>query len=346
MLSIRSQMGRGVAVATASLALSTALCVACGRFDASSSDAPVPLDAADDSARTSDSAGDAGIDPLPDAARAEGGDGASNDGATSGCNDMQPFGSPVELADLGDVTSVRLEPSAMPGAPPDRAFVSFFASVGDEDIDEGPYPKAASLYAHAVMSAEGDTHPAPVTSDLRLVYEHGAVGARQIVLATRAQSGQKFTGSMTLPLAVDSAQTREPWALGDGSVVYFTMEPGMNGGRDVYRGELTGSAWNVAIVDGVSTAANEGHPVVSDDELTIFFSHATASTGPGHVWMATRASKSASFSGAAAAAGLEGLTGGGGESDDRPTWLSADRCTLLFVSNRSGAYRAYAASRH
>jgi hypothetical protein len=348
MFSIRSQTGRGVVALAASLTLSAALGVACAAFDDAKADEPATGDAADASASAFDASADTGIDPFGDASSDATGDGAAEVDASTGCSDTQPFGAPVELTDLGEVTSVRPKPSSMPGASADSAFVSFFAVPGDEDIDEGAYPKGANVYSHAVVSPEGDTHPAPVTSDLRLVYEHGSVGARQIVVATRAQSGQKLTSPAVLPLALAGAQTREPWALGDGSIVYFTMEPGANGARDVYRAELIGAGptWNVAVVAGVSTTASEGHPVVSDDELTIFFSRTPNAVVPAGIWTATRATKSASFGSGDPVPALNGTTDAGTTSDDRPTWLSADRCTLLLVSNRSGAYRAYAASRH
>jgi hypothetical protein len=197
-----------------------------------------------------------------------------------------------------------------------------------------------------VVSPDIDTSPAPSTDDLHLVFEHGSPGARQVVVGSRAQSGQDFTSSTPLVLGTGSAQTREPWTLGDGSVLYFTAEPGERGGRDVYRAVLSAGAWTSAIVEGVSTAADEGFAVVARNELTIFWRHAASGAGaPGAVWTATRAAPGDAFGAGVPVPGLAGTTGAGAPSDDRPTWLSPDRCTLFFVSNRSGSYRAYSTTR-
>jgi hypothetical protein len=114
--------------------------------------------------------------------------------------------------------------------------------------------------------------------------------------------------------------------------------------RDVYRAVANGPSWTITQVDGLSPSLNEGHPVVSEDERTIFFSRAAAG-GPATIWTATRADKSAAFSGVLPVSELHGNVDSGAESDDRPTWLSPDRCTLFFTSNRSGVYRAYSATR-
>lgn len=328
----RSLIRCGVAVLVVA-AGGSALCAACGTV-LEIADNPVERDggATDGTSTTDSSAGrdgsleadaDAGVDASP----------------LSPCNDLADFDDVTELQDLGSVTSVRLSTNEK------TAFVSFLAAPGNDDIDEGDFPKGSLLYAHVVDTANADTHPSPVTDPNRLIFESGATGARAIVQATRAQLGQAFgTPTPLFPADGGGAQTREPYVLGNGSVVYFTMEPGDVGGRDVYRASLDGGTWTRQIVAGVSQSLQDGHPVVTNDELAIFFSRGDLPTKPTAIWMATRADKNAAFVDAVPIAKLAGQDAGM-PTDDRPTWVSADRCTLFFVSNRSGAYRAYRATR-
>ncbi len=329
MFSTRLRVRRGVAAIAVSVTLALA---ACSSFDAASTVPPTEAgNSKDDSGAESGTSEDATIDRTTDSATESSAD------APAACTDDDSFADVTEVTDQGDVTSVRLAADGV------TAFSSFFVTAADEDIDEGPFPKAAALYSHAVVSPEADTHPAPVDDDKLLFYEHGATGARAVARATRAQAGQKFTSVTLDVLGLGSVQSREPYAIGDGTVLYFTRDTGTSASRDIYRASASGATWTIATV-GLSSSANEGHPVVSKDELTIFFSRADLD-GPADIWMATRTSTAVPFSAGLQTSGLAGVVDGGSPSDDRPTWLSADRCTLLFVSNRSGAYRAYRATR-
>jgi Tol biopolymer transport system component len=79
---------------------------------------------------------------------------------------------------------------------------------------------------------------------------------------------------------------------------------------------------------GVNTAHAELAPVVSYDELTIFFAREDDLTHPS-IWVATRSAKSAKFGNATEVAELKGGT------FTWPTWLSNDSCRLYFVSDRA-----------
>jgi hypothetical protein len=330
------EVRRGVSFVSVALALG--VCGACGSFGGAGSDSRAS-DASD--ASTSSEADGVATDALVDATT-DAGDGSA-EGATDApapCTDSEPFGKVTELTDLEDVTSVRIARDGV------SAFVSFALGAANEDIDEGPFPKGALNYFHVVVSPDFDTHPAPVTDPNVLFYEHGTSGARAIARATRAQAGQQFSGAVldVLGLAAGGVQSREPYALGNGSVVYFTREPSGATSRDLYRASANGMTWDLAQVPGVSSNANEGHPVVSNDELVLYFSHAVLD-GPADIYMAIRDDVGAAFSNGLPVVELSGATDAGAPSDERPTWLSPDRCTLLFVSNRSGSYRAYSASR-
>jgi Tol biopolymer transport system component len=84
-------------------------------------------------------------------------------------------------------------------------------------------------------------------------------------------------------------------------------------------------------LDGVDSGSGEGSPLLSVDELTLYFySNRPGGAGGRDLWQATRSDTRASFTDATplialASAGVEHLP-----------WLSADELTLLFVSTRAG----------
>lgn len=292
-----------------------------------------------------------GPDPSPpaeggaDGTNGEGGlvDGpSSGDGATDAadaagpCTDDMPFRLPPEAITLtGTVTAARV--SADGG-------VTFLSGRGladpSEQIYEGPFPPVAGTFAPVFDTNDDDSHPTPTPDLKRIYFETDGGGGRAIATATRNAPDGVFLNMQIVPLGASGGiQTREPYAVGNGSVVYFTREPGTVGARDIYRAQqLDGGAWSTAVVD-VSSGLNEGFPVVSDDELSIYFSRAG---GPnGDIFVAKRTDKGLPFEIPNAVPEINEAS-----ADDRPTWLSPDRCTLLFTSNRGGAaYALYRARR-
>ncbi len=275
--------------------------------------------------------------PGADAAydvRAEGGDAE----AAAPCTDDMAFVAVEPITELGRTSSVRFVAKGT------IAFVSSRGAAGtQDDIAEGPFPIGGATYLSVVATSDDDTHPAPLADRLSLFYELDAGGgARAVGLATRPVTGVAFGTPTVLPIALDAGgvQTREPYAIADGNILYFTMDPGAVGGRDIYRAARSGGTWSVSLVGGaVSTGSGESHPVVAEDELTLYF--ARGPIGGRDVYIARRTIPTAPFD---AADPLSGI--GGGSSDDRPSWLSPDHCVLFFTSDRdTGNYGAYRARR-
>lgn len=253
------------------------------------------------------------------------------------CTDDMDFVAVEPMPELGTTTSLRLAAGGT------IAFIAAHGAValeGDQ-IFEGPFPKGAATYTTVIASPWDDSHPAPTSDRTSLYFEHDAgVFGRQVAIVSRSAGTGPFSMPLILDLADGGRQTREPYIVRDGAALYFTMEPGAAGGRDIYRAEKNGGAgWSITLVGGaVSTTSPESHPVVSEDELTIFFSR-----GPGasEIWMSTRASKTAPFDVADPVGALNI-----GTADDRPSWLAPDRCTLYFTSDRNGGvYGVYRARR-
>ena len=126
----------------------------------------------------------------------------------------------------------------------------------------------------------------------------------------------------------------DPFPSSDGSSLYFMAEtagnqfqihhaacavPGQCTGRKVLP-ELT-----------IQRGYWSTRPVVSHDELTIFFAAPPEGDGfKNDIWVAERARKGDPF-------GVPSKIFGSAGIDEQPTWLSADGCRLYFSSNQNGA---------
>ena len=90
----------------------------------------------------------------------------------------------------------------------------------------------------------------------------------------------------------------------------------------------------------VNTSSNEFLPRVSPDELSVYFgSDRPGGQGGYDVYVATRASISATFGSVAAVGGVNT------SSDDSSAAISADQLTIFFESPRSGTDHVYSATR-
>ncbi len=114
--------------------------------------------------------------------------------------------------------------------------------------------------------------------------------------------------------------------------MYFTRTPTM-GSADIYRADIdaSGAISNIAaVLGGVNSAAIEVVPVVSADELRIYFGRHN-----GTDFDIYTASRSAISDGFGAATPVDGLADPG--SDQLPSWASADGCDFYYSSNAAGS---------
>jgi len=119
-----------------------------------------------------------------------------------------------------------------------------------------------------------------------------------------------------------------PFLRHDGKVLYWDSTDGLNNSIDIWRGDvgMAGAITNASVVPSLQTAANESSPVVTADDLTIYFSRLP---GP-NVFMAKRAQPIDNWGAATPVNELNSTQG------ERVTWLSADGCRMVLYSDRSG----------
>lgn len=168
-----------------------------------------------------------------------------------------------------------------------------------------------------------------------------ASASPDILFATRSLP----SGAFATPKAaaeIDTESEADPYLTADKRRVY--RGPSRTGSSTVYVASVTMQSGVPTFaaperVTGLADAATKGSPVVSDDELDLFYTSAT-SGGENRIFHATRSERDAPF------ANVEELTElDVAGFDSLPTWISADACTLYFSSNRTGNGDIFVATR-
>lgn len=312
------------------LVLAFAFAAACGNSLPEAGDDPqLPRD---------DGSADGGSETAP-----QNGDDAASDGAVDAGADVKPctpdlpYSEPEPLENfeqLGAVSSVRLERSSN-GA---LAFVSADLGSGSFfDILEVPFPLPPSTVPVNMRSTQSEEeHPAPLADDRKVYWDEPIdAGVLRIFSATRAMAGQKLESPTMEDIpAGGGTSVMQPWTVAGKDVLYFTVRTGSTT-TNIWRAARNATNGTWASDAQITGAFEKTHPVVSDDELVMFL--ARSETGTRDVFHATRASTSEPWSIPLPMPGNVNLDA----KDDEPSWLSPDRCTLIFTSNRGGASRAY-----
>jgi hypothetical protein len=159
-------------------------------------------------------------------------------------------------------------------------------------------------------------------------YDHAdpCLNCRHIWRAVRSEPGATW-GMATKVIASPSNEDFEPYALGDGSVVYFVSARNMLT-LDLFRAAKADFS-KIDYIDesGVNLPETpERAPVVTPDDLTLYFAR-----GPTYqVMVATRDEPGAPFANPRSVP----LGETSKVRNDVPVWVSADGCELYFRSDR------------
>jgi hypothetical protein len=161
-------------------------------------------------------------------------------------------------------------------------------------------------------------------------------------LATRTSTTLAFSGLQIIATVNGATNDADVYSLATGNILYFSSDRGGNYG--LYRSAKTSGAFlTPMLVSGVSldSANNEGNPVVTPDELTLFFgSDRPGGLGSYDIYVATRSTIADGFGAPVA------LTSLNTTSLDSPNWISADGCALYFTRLEANVgYQLYVATR-
>jgi hypothetical protein len=154
--------------------------------------------------------------------------------------------------------------------------------------------------------------------------EEGPAGLR-LHFAQRLTLSDRWTDSKLtiLDLVPGPEAEKQPWVVRNASL-YFTGTIQADD-DDLFLSKWSGSVWLPAtMIKELSTNEREGFPIVATDELEIFY--AFGPKGSSRIYRATRATLDLPFE-----PGEEVKELGTPLPNDRPTWLSADACSLYFI---------------
>jgi Tol biopolymer transport system component len=195
----------------------------------------------------------------------------------------------------------------------------------------------------ALVGQQDGFSPSATSDGLSLYFESVRSGTFwYLYVAKRLTTADVFSEPDLLPGA--GANAGGPYILPDQTTLYFHSNSAGNG--DIYRMARVGDAFAqpvaVNAVD-INTTAIESFPVVSPDELTLYFSSTrVAGKGGADMWVSSRAAKTEPFGPAQPLASLNHA------GYDIPSWVSPDGCRLYYESGLNAwvDIQLYVAERH
>jgi hypothetical protein len=291
-----------------------------------------------------------------DAAREMDAAGGSPDALPARCDPASSFGEPVLLDVVNSTTTANDEAASLSadeltiyfssdraGPPPNSDAYDLY--IAKRDRPDGPFPEPEIIpfadpnlrRRRPVVAAGG--------LDLYAVYEFGA-GAFGLMVASRMNTGQNFGEFELAPgLNGDDSSDRDAYPLLGGTSIYFASDRGMAPGDfNIWRATWNDAAWaDPRMVrgegDSLVSPQQEIAPVVTPDELTLYFGSNRDDLMTHDIFVATRASVDDDFGPPMRLPSLSNT------DIDAPSWVSADGCVLHLTQSVGGVYKLFVATR-
>jgi WD40-like Beta Propeller Repeat len=282
--------------------------------------------------------------------------GSSGAAASAGspCDTRMPFDTPAVVPGLGNIMATSVGGLRLSS---DYRTAYFHAdgrpdSVGHDDLytatrdtATGTFGNVISITGTGINTTDEEFDPTVSGNGLILMFARGTPTANPVHIfgATRRITSANFVGANLTPnVNHPSVSDAFPFLREDGKVLYYGSGPG-----DIYRAEGTGgspdpSFGTPTVVGEINTNFSEVGPVVTPDDLTIYYASDRTdggARGDYDIWMATRASTSDMFSAPSNVIEINS------PEFDLPTFATRDGCTLYFSSTRAGHLLPYVATR-
>jgi len=217
-------------------------------------------------------------------------------------------------------------------------FARFVAPSNEGDLYIATRDTQEDTYGDLVTLANRNTpnnerRPITTADGLTLLFEATSIKT-DIRVSTRASTADSFsTPTMFSNINDDSWSDFNPWIDETASTLYFTSD--RNGGNDIFLAERASSLFDSPqpVAELNSTFGDYMGAVSADGRELVFGSRRDTNGASGDLFRATRASRELPFEPPVKIEELSDPV-----ADDYATWLSSDRCEILFTSNRSGSY--------
>jgi Tol biopolymer transport system component len=295
--------------------------------------------------------------PFKDDPRAQ----ATGGDAGPSCDANAPFGAPSLVPGLdpgalmaASVEGVRLSPDGL---------TAYFSAtgrpggVGYGDLYQAeraavtaPFGSVVPIAGTGIDTPDDESDPTMTGDGLTLLFSRTRPATNPNVFyeANRPTPGIPFTGVTSVfadATALGISDMATPFFREDGAALYFVFVPTQapDSLTDIYRAPRTNGSLGVpSAVEELNTTFAEIAPVVTPDELTIYFASDRSdgqARGEYDIWTATRSDVGGAFSPPANVAEVNT------PSSDVPTFITHDGCTLYLWSDRGGSVAAYVATR-
>jgi hypothetical protein len=254
------------------------------------------------------------------------------------CDPTKPFGTPTFVT---EVNSADVDQ----GAKLVDDLTLYFGS--NRSLSPGLYratrsSPASPFGAPVALQAINDATPTPsgpaLTGDgLTMYYARvtSSQGSGEIYVTTRASKASEFpAGSPVAGINFMDLDDLDPFITEDGSALYFdSARAGTALHLYVAVRQPDGSFGTPQALTNLNTNVVDGHPVLSDDGLQIYWSSTRTdggAQGGTDIWTATRPSTAGSFG---TPVRVPELSSSNSES---PSWISPDGCVAYLQSDRPG----------
>lgn len=309
------------------------------------------LTACGTSTTTSDGGSDASIgadsgDPS-DAGSTDTDSGTITDSATdtgvARCDPMKPFGAPAQVSGLENYNVLQ-----MGSLSPDELTMYFSSpQLYYTTRVSAMTPFLAPAFMFGNITNYQDNRPAVTADGLTLYFESnrpGTMAPLSIFTTQRPMLNAPFGAVLDVSM-VDTQnpqyRTASAFITPKGETLYFAQQGNGAGGYDLSKADCPNNACGKPQPDNffyLNTFQDETFPVLSQDELTIFFARGNGSLT--RIFTATRPNKTMRFAQAQIVSELIGVG-----KYDTPGWLSPDGCNLYGISDRFTGAHAFIASR-
>jgi hypothetical protein len=281
---------------------------------------------------------------TPDAGDAASTDGASNDAlvdsgadtrtdAGTHCSPTTLWSAPIAvsgISSMADERGIALTPQENFAifSRSDDGGDNAFMYAASRPTKNDPFTVTGSLGG----LTPGDTVTSVgMTDDARILFFHvGTAFPLRIFVSERASTNDQFTTSSALAAINAMGSAADPFPTS--TALWMTLETGA-GTFDLYRAPRSGTGVGTpSLVAELSSATDtDVGPVVTDDELTIYFASTRSPTlGNFDVWTAHRSDASQAFG---APTPVPELNSAGAEV---PKWLSPDGCAIYLAGPHTG----------
>jgi hypothetical protein len=258
------------------------------------------------------------------------------------CDPRTEFSAPTPLTSLntaeqegsarfrgGDETTIYFDAIREAGAGGNGMFDLFTATRLDEGDSFGPAVRIDGL-------SQPQTHeysPSLTDDGTKLFFERQEASLlnSDIYVAQRNTASGPFGPPSLVAGLNTSGYEANPFVRGDAHELWF-VATGADTSIDIFLGVLTSGGYAARPVVELNSAANDYSPVVTKDNLTVYFASERPLGGAAgsNVWVATRTTPTEPFARPAPVRNVNS------DGDEKPTWISDDGCRLYIATTRDG----------